>query len=201
MIFQSLSSNQSWQNFPTFSYSFLHSTENYHKKINLFLNLPTKSTFPTSEKRGLLNTWNLKIWYVLIYVSRQCYARKRHSASKNVTTKEKKGKMTILKAPHTNHQVGSGSGNVKDYVGCKGIELVWRINGNYPIGFLRQQTRGRYRSVGRKKCLSFYNHCSIKHYATAPENTSTAHFAPPTVCYWWQEAWVSLSNMWLIKGT
>lgn len=162
----------------------------FHRKLpqkNESFSKPTNEVYFSyfRKKRGLLNRWNLEIWYVLIYVSRQCYARTRPSASTKVTTKEKKGKMTILKAPHTNHQGGRGNGDVKDYVGCKGIELVWRINGNYPIGFLRQQTRGRYRSVCRKKCLSFYNHCSIKHYATAPENTSTAHVAPPTVCYWW----------------
>jgi len=72
-------------------------------------------------------------------VSRQCYARTRHSASTKVNSKEKKGKMTVSKAPHTSHQGGSGDVVVKDHVGSKGIELVWRRNGNYPIGFLRQK--------------------------------------------------------------
>jgi hypothetical protein len=90
-------------------------------------------------------------------ISRQCYARTRHYASTKVNFEEKKGKMTVSKAPHTNHQGESGNGDVKDHVGCKGIELVWRRNGNYPVGFLRQKkkTRGRHRTVFRKKCLSF----------------------------------------------
>jgi len=63
--------------------------------------------------------------------------------------------MTVSKAPHTNHQEGSGNGGEKDHVSCEGTELHWRRNGNYPIDFLRQQTLGRQRSVCRKKCLSF----------------------------------------------
>ena len=90
-----------------------------------------------------------------MHVSRHCYARTRHSASTKVNSKEKKGKMTVSNRSYTNHQGGSDNGDVKDHVGCKGTELVWRRNGNYPIGFLRQQTRGRHRSVCGKQCLSF----------------------------------------------
>jgi len=113
-------------------------------------------------------------------ISRLWCARTRHSASTKVSSKEKKGKMTVSKAPHTNHQGGIGNGDVKDHAGCKRTELVWRRNGNYPVGFLRQQTRGRHRSVCRKKSLSFYNH-SASNTTVLPQRTRQRHtLSPPT---------------------